>query len=414
MKKALSKNGTRMLTREQARKFLEEGNFTDAQSIANAIKETFKEVLQEALETEMSQELGYAKNDWSQKETDNCRNGHHKKTVRSEFGNVELDIPQDKNGEFEPVIVPKHSREVSPSINDMIISMYAKGMSTIDINSHMENIYGVNVSAELVSKITDKILPEARDWQKRPLDRIYPIIYLDGMMFNVAENGSVQKKTAYIVHGINIEGHKDILSIHQGEAESAKFWMSVLSDLKERGVEDILIACVDGLTGFNEAIKAVFPNTDVQRCIIHQVRNCTKFVSYKDRKKFCDDMKLIYKAKDEEAAFEGFEEFSEKWKSKYPYAVKSWERNWDELMTFMKYASEIRRLIYTTNPIEAFNRGIRKVTKTKTSFRTSDSLFKILYLVSKDIVKKWTMPIPNWSLIFNQLVIHFEGRLEKC
>jgi len=402
---------TKIFTKEQARKFLKEGNFKDAQSIANALKESFKEVLQEALENELENELGYSRYDWANKKTDNSRNGHHKKTVRSEFGEVELDIPHDKNGEYQPVIVPKNSREVSPTINDMIISMYAKGMTTPDIHFHMEKIYGLNVSEELVSKITDKILPKAKEWQKRPLESVYPIIYLDGMVFNVADNGSVVKKTAYIVYGIDINGHKDILGIWIGEAESAKFWMSVLSDLKERGVEDILIASVDGLTGFKDAIKAVFPKTEVQRCVVHHIRNCTKFVVFKDRKEFCSDMKKIYKAINADVAFEELEKFSEKWKSKYPYAIRSWERNWEDLMTYMKFPAEIRRLIYTTNPIEAFNRGVRKITKNKTSFRTDESLFKILYLASVDILEKWTMPVPNWSLIFNQLVIHFDGRI---
>lgn len=402
---------TKLFTKEQARKFLKENNLKDGESIANALKDSFKDLLQEALEGEMDQELGYSRYDWSNKQTNNSRNGHHKKTVRSEFGNVELDIPEDKNGEFEPVIVPKHSREVSPTINDMILSMYSKGMSQPDIHFHMQKIYGINVSAEMVSRITDKILPIAKEWQNRPLNRVYPIVFLDGMVFNVAENGSVVKKTAYIVYGINLDGLKEILGIWLGEAESSKFWMSVLSEVRDRGVEDILIASVDGLKGFSEAIKGIFPDTEIQRCVIHHIRNCTKFVVYKDKKKFCADMKNIYQAINEEQALNAFDEFSEKWGKKYPFAIKSWERNWDELMTFMKYPEEIRKLIYTTNPIEAFNRAVRKVTKTKTSFRTNDSLFKLLYLVSRNTTEKWTMPIHNWSLMFNQLSVYFEGRI---
>lgn len=403
---------SKLFTKEQARKFLKENNLKDAEGIADALRNSFKDLIQEALESEMDEELGYSKYDWSNKETENSRNGHHKKTVRSEFGKVELDVPEDKNGEFEPVIVPKHSREVSPTINDMIMSMYAKGMSQPDIHYHMQKIYGLDVSAEMVSRITDKILPIAKEWQNRPLDKIYPIIFLDGMIFNVAENGSVQKKTAYIVYGINIEGRKEILGIWLGEAETSKFWMLVLSELKERGVEDILIASVDGLKGFSDAIKGIFPLTEIQRCVVHQIRNCAKYVVHKDKKKFCADMKGIYQAINEEQAMTAFEEFSEKWGKKYPFAIKSWENNWDELLTFMKYPEEIRRLIYTTNPIEAFNRGVRKVTKTKTSFRTNDSLFKLLYLVSQNISEKWTMPIRNWSLIFQQLSVYFESRLK--
>ena len=403
---------SKLFTREQAKKFLKENNLKDGASIADALRDSFKDLIQEALENEMEQKLGYSRYDWSNKETDNCRNGHHKKTLRSEFGKVELDIPEDKKGDFEPVIVPKHSREVSPTINDMILSMYSKGMSQPDIHFHMQKIYGIDVSAEMVSRITDKILPIAKEWQNRPLDRVYPIIFLDGMIFNVAENGSIQKKTAYVVYGINTDGLKDILGIWLGEAETSKFWMMVLSEIRDRGVEDILIASVDGLKGFSDAIKGIFPNAEIQRCIIHHIRNCTKYVVYKDKKNFCADMKNIYRAINEEQALSAFEEFSNKWGKKYPFAIKSWENNWDELMTFMKYPEEIRRLIYTTNPIEAFNRAVRKVTKTKTSFRTNDSLFKLLYLVSQNISEKWTMPIPNRSLIFQQLSVYFEGRLQ--
>lgn len=403
---------SKLFTKEQARKFLKENNLKDGESIANALKDSFKDLLQEALEGEMDQELGYSRYDWSNKKTDNCRNGHHKKTVRSEFGNVELNVPEDKKGKFEPVIVPKHSKEVSPTINDMILSMYSKGMSQPDIHFHMQKIYGIDVSAEMVSRITDKILPTAKEWQNRPLDKVYPIVFLDGMIFNVAENGSIQKKTAYVVYGINTDGLKEILGIWLGEAETSKFWMMVLSEIRDRGVEDILIASVDGLKGFSDAIKGIFPDTEVQRCVIHHIRNCTKYVVHKDKKKFCADMKSIYKAINEEQALIEFEEFSNKWGKKYPFAIKSWESNWDELMTFMKYPEEIRRLIYTTNPIEAFNRAVRKVTKTKTSFRTDDSLFKLLYLVSQNTSEKWTQPIQNWSLMFQQLSVYFEGRLQ--
>lgn len=402
---------TEVFTKEQIRKILKENNLKDGKSIADFLKNSFGSFIQEALEAEMDEELGYCKYDYKNKETNNSRNGHHKKTLRSDFGNVKIDVPQDTQGEFEPTIVPKHSRDINPTINDAIISMYAKGMSTPDINSHLQRIYGIEISAETVSRITDKVLPIAKEWQNRPLDSVYPIIFLDGMVFNVAEDGVIKKKTAYVVYGVNVDGLKEILGIWLGEAESAKFWMLVLSELRDRGVEDILIASVDGLKGFSDAIKGIFPKTEVQRCIIHHIRNCTKYVVFKDRKAFFADMKPIYKAIKEEQALEALEKFSEKWGKKYPYPMKSWNENWDELMTFMKYPEEIRRLIYTTNPIEAFNRGVRKITKTKTSFRTTDGLFKLLYLVSQDISEKWTMPIHNWSLIFNQLVVYFEVRM---
>jgi len=367
-------------TREQIRGWLEEYDLKDGKSIADFLKNSFGSFIQEALEKELDDELGYTRYDYKLKEGTNSRNGHHKKTLKTDIGNIDIDVPQDTEGEFEPKIVPKYSREVNPTIQDAIISMYAKGMSTPDINTHLNRIYGFEVSPETVSRITDKILPIAKEWQNRALDNIYPIIFLD------------------------------ILGIWIGEAESSKFWMLVLSDLKQRGVKDILIASVDGLNGFTEALKSIYPKCEVQRCIVHQIRNSSKFVPWKDRKQFCSDMKRIYNAVNEEQALSAFSEFSEKWNKKYPYAIKSWETNWNELMTFMKYPAEIRKLIYTTNPIEAFNRAIRKVTKTKTSYRTSDSLFKLLYLVTQDIQEKWTMPIRDWGLILNQLMVYFEDR----
>ena len=409
-----SNNEKPSIPKDQIRKWLNEYNLKDGQSISDFLKNSFGSFIQEALESELDNELGYSRYNFKEKQaidTTNSRNGHHKKTIRTDMGNVELQIPQDTEGNFEPVIVPKHSREVNPNIQDAIISMYAKGMSTIDINSHLKKIYGFEVSPETVSRIIDKILPIAKEWQNRPLENIYPIIFLDGVVFNVSEDGSTRKKTAYIVYGINLQGYKEILGIWIGESESSKFWMLVLSDLKTRGVKDILIASVDGLNGFQEAIKSIYPKCEIQRCIVHQIRNSCKYVPWKDRKKFCSDMKKIYNAINEEQALSALTEFSNIWNKKYPYAVKSWENNWDELMTFMKYPPEIRKLIYTTNPIEAFNRGIRKVTKTKTSFRTTDSLFKLLYLVTQDIQEKWTVPIQNWGLILNQLMIYFEGRI---
>ena len=398
-------------TREQIRGWLKEYDLKDGKSIADFLKNSFGSFIQEALESELDDELGYTRYDYKLKEGTNSRNGHHKKTLRTDIGNVDIDVPQDTEGTFEPKIVPKYSREINPTIQDAIISMYAKGMSTLDINSHLNRIYGFEVSPETVSRITDKILPIAKEWQNRPLENIYPIIFLDGVVFNVSEDGSTRKKTAYIVYGINLQGYKEILGIWVGENESSKFWMLVLSDLKTRGIQDILIASVDGLNGFQEAIKSIYPKCEIQRCIVHQIRNSCKYVPWKDRKKFCSDMKKIYNAVNQEQALSAFSEFSNIWNKKYPYAIKSWENNWEELMTFMKYPIEIRKLIYTTNPIEAFNRGIRKVTKTKTSFRTTDSLFKLLYLVSQDIQEKWTMPIRDWGLILNQLMVYFEGRI---
>ena len=401
-----------LLKKEDVRAWLESNNLKDGADIEKAFIGEIKGVLQEALESEMSSTLGYSKYDWKNKSTDNSRNGHSKKTVRSQFGEVELDIPRDVKGEFEPVIVKKHEKSFSNSLEDMIISLFAMGTSTRDIEAQMKKLYGVDVSADMVSRITDKILPRAKEWQNRGLQELYPIIFLDGVMFNVRSDGQVGKKTAYVVFAINTEGLKEVLGIWIGEAESSKFWMNVLTDLRNRGVKDILIASVDGLNGFEEAIKAVFPRTEVQRCIVHQIRNSTKFVNYKDRRAFCKDMKEIYTAPNEEAGLAALDRFDEKWGAKYAYAVKSWRTNWPCLATFFKYPPEIRRLIYTTNPIENFNRQIRKVTKTKSSFPTDDSLFKQLYLIVMDESEKWKMTIREWGTIMNQLMVYFKDRIE--
>ena len=403
----------KLLTQEQIRAWLRENKFKDVASIENAFVSEIKDVLQESLEEEITGELGYSRYDWKNKSTDNSRNGHSKKSVRSRFGKIDLKVPRDANGEFEPVIVKKHERTISAELEDLVVSLFASGMSNRDIESQMQRVYGVEVSAEMVSRITDKILPLAKEWQNRQLSMLYPIIFLDGIVFNVRQDGVVVKKTAYVVFAINIMGRKEVLGIWIGEAESSKFWMTVLSDLKNRGVEDILIASVDGLSGFEDAIKASYPKTEIQRCIVHQIRNSTRYVNYKDRKQFCDDMKEIYTAPNEEAGLLALDRFEDKWRGKYLYAIKSWRNNWQCLSTFFKYPPEIRRLVYTTNPIENFNRGIRKITKTKSSFPTDDSLFKILYLIVMDTSEKWTMPIPNWGIILNQLTVYFKERIES-
>lgn len=401
----------KILSKEQIRQLLQDYDIQDAKQLQDVMKDLFKDVLQEALESELDQELGYSKYNYKNKNTTNNRNGHYKKKVKSDAaGQMEIEVPRDRDGAFEPVIIQKHQSDIS-SMDDKIISMYAKGMSTRDINSHMQTIYGFNVSAETVSKITDKILPVVKDWQNRPLQEIYAITFLDGMVFNVKHNGVVVKKTCYSVIGIDLNGFKDILGIWVGEAESAKFWLNVLNDLKARGVKDILIASVDGLSGFKEAINAAFPLTDIQRCIVHQIRNSTKFVSYKDIKKFCADMKEIYTAPNEEAALNAFERFSDKWNGKYSYAVKSWENNWNELSTMFKFPQEIRTIIYTTNPIESYNRCVKKITKTKGTFPSDDSLIKLVYLATMDVLRKWNQKIRNWNSVINQLIIIYEDRI---
>lgn len=384
---------------------------SDGKSLENAIKDLMKSVIEESLEAELDEDLGYSKYDFRDKETDNRRNGYSQKTVKSSAGEFDISIPRDREGEFEPQLVKKHQRDVT-GIEDRILSMYAKGMSTRDIQSHMEEIYGIEMSRDMVHRITDKILPVVKEWQNRPLDEVYAIVYLDGMVFNVRQDGQVVKKTAYCILGYNLEGYKEILGIWIGESESAKFWLSVLNELKNRGVKDILIASIDGLSGFENAIATVFPETEVQRCIVHQIRNSAKYVPYKDKKAFCADLKEIYGAPTEEGGLLALDRFEEKWGKKYQYAVKSWRDNWQSLSTFFKYPQEIRTLIYTTNPIESYNRAAKKVSKTKGSFSTDDALIKILYLVTQDVTKKWNMVHRDWTKIIGQLAIQFEDRLK--
>lgn len=400
-----------LLPKELIKEIVRKGNFKSATDIQEALKDLMKEFIQESLEAELNNQLGYEK--YEKKENcDNSRNGYSKKKVKSSFGEIELDIPRDRNSEFEPKIVPKYSRDIS-NLEEKVISMYGLGMSTRDINKHIQEIYGVDVSAEMVSKITDKIIPLIEEWQNRPLEEVYYFTFLDAIHFHVKEDKAIVKKAAYIVLGVNSEGKKDVLGIYIGGNESAKFWLSVLNDLRNRGVKDILIASVDGLTGFSEAIKTVFPYADIQRCIIHQIRYTLSFVSYKEKKEFAKDLKEIYTAPNEETGFSALEELKEKWSKKYPYALKSWENNWSELRTFFKFSPEIRRIMYTTNAIENLNRIYRKVTKTRSSFPTNMALMKLLYLSTINLTEKWkTGYAKDWHLIKGQLAIEYEERLK--
>jgi len=327
------------------------------------------------------------------------------------MGSVEIDVPRDRNGAFEPQILKKNQTSISQDIEDKILSMYAKGMTTADIETHIREIYGLEVSDSTVSRITDKILPIAKEWQQRPLERIYAIVFLDAIHFHVRSEGQIVKKAVYIAIGVNLDGKKDVLGMWVGENESAKFWATVLNNLKNRGVEDIFIACTDNLTGFTAAIEAVFPKTDIQNCIIHQLRNSSKYVSYKDLKALMADLKRVYTAVDEETALSALDDFAAKWDSKYPKISKSWYENWPNLSTYFKFPNELRKLIYTTNAIEGFHRQLRKVTKSKSVFPTDDSLFKMLYLAMMDITKKWTGRRQDWSSIYAQIAIFYEDRL---
>ena len=400
------------LPKEVLREMIVDGNLKTVNDLHTYLKEMFKDALQEMLEAELEVELGYVKGDRKNKNTDNRRNGTTKKTVSTRFGEIELDIPRDRNGEFEPVVVPKHTRDIS-GIEEQIISLYARGMSTRDIHDQVKDLYGIEVSADMVSKITDKIIPQINEWKNRPLEPVYPFIFLDAIHYKVREDGQIKNKAAYVVLGVTLDGFKDILGIWIGENQSSKFWLGVLNDLKNRGVEDVLIFSVDGLTGLKEAIQAAYPNAEIQRCIIHQLRNSFKYVSYKDLREFANDFKEVYKAVNEEEGYQKLLDLEEKWGKKYPYAIKSWDMNWDVLSPFFKYPIEIRKIMYTTNIIEGLHRQFRKVTKTKSVFPTDLSLEKMLYLASQNVMKKWTQRYRNWDSILNQLMIFFEGRVEQ-
>ena len=391
--------------------FIKDNDIKTADDLNNAFKEMYQDVVQVMLENEMSNHLGFNKNSKAPKETNNRRNGYSDKKVRSTFGELLLSIPRDREDEFEPVVVEKHSRELSSDIENRIISMYAKGMSTRDISDHIKEIYGFDLSAESVSKITETIMEQAKEWQARPLDSVYPFLFLDAVHYSVRTNGKVVKRAAYVILGINLEGKKDVIGIYIGENETSKFWLQVLTDMKSRGVKDVLISSIDGLPGFSDAIKTMFPKAEVQRCIVHQIRNTLGNVPWKDRKSLAQDLKAIYNAPTEEQGFIELERIEEKWGSKYSYALKSWRNNWSELSTFFKYTPEIRKIMYTTNIVESLHMQLRKVSKTKTVFPTDDSLVKILYLATIGVTKKWTVPVRDWVLILGQLQIHFEDRL---
>ena len=392
------------------RELIAEYGIKDMNDVHEFVKMLTAETIQAALDAELDNELGYSKYDYKNKQTTNSRNGHSVKTVQGSMGEMEIQIPRDRDGEFEPQLVKKHQTDIS-SIEDKVIFLYSQGVSTRDIQKTMQEMYGINVDDSRVSKITDKILPLIKEWQERPLQSVYAMVILDAIHYNVRDNGIVTKKAAYVAIGTDLEGKKDVLGIWLGANESAKYWLSVLNGLKNRGVSDILIASVDGLTGFVDAINTAFPKTEVQRCIIHQIRSSCRYVSYKDIKQFTADLKPVYKAPTEETALAALDEFEEKWGKKYPLGVKSWRVNWNELSTMFKYPPEIRKLIYTTNAIENFNRQLRKVTKTKSAFVSDDALMKLLYLTTMQIVDKWTMPIRNWGMILDNLMVYFGDRV---
>ena len=390
-----------------AKMLIEEYQPQSAQDIQEALKDLLGDTMEELLKAELDEHLDY---EYGEKPLSlNTRNGTSKKTVRSSYGNIDLNIPRDREGTFEPQALRKYEKDIS-NIENQIISMYGKGMTTRDISSHIKDIYGFGISETMVSKITNKILPTIEEWQNRPLEKIYPMVFLDAIHYHVRENNIVVKKAVYIALGYNLEGFKEILGMWVGENESSKYWLLVLNQLKERGLEDVLIFSTDNLPGFSQAIEAVYPKAEIQKCIIHQIRNSTKYVSYKDIKELMKDLKAVYKASTEDLALTNLGIFEEKWGKKYPMCVSSWKNNWAELSTYFKYPEGIRKLIYTTNAMENFNRQLRKVTKNKTIFPNDYALQKSLYLAMVDASSKWTSRIRGWDQILSQLSIFFEGR----
>ena len=400
-----------ILNKEELRKQIREGKEISLDGILEEFKSLLRESLQTASEEELTSHLGYEKHQES--ENTNYRNGHSKKSLKTKYGQIDVAIPRDREGTFEPKLVPKRERILKGS-EDLILSLYAKGMSVSDISSHLDDLYGYQLSEQTISNITEAIMDKAKDWQNRPLEAIYPIVFMDATVLKIRVDRVVKNIAAYIMLGITLEGKKEILGIWIGENETSKYWLTLLNELKNRGVEDILIFAIDGLNGFNQAIQAVYPKAEIQRCIVHQIRSSLKFVSWKDRKAVAKDLKTIYSAATEEDAQLALTEFNDIWGQKYPHILQSWLNNWNELSTFFKYPKSIQTLIYTTNPIESLNANIKRKTNSKGSFPTIDSAFKMLYMSTQEVQIKWERTsIRNWSEIYPQLCIFFSEIMEK-
>jgi putative transposase len=384
--------------------------FNSGQELNDFLSQIQKRGLEQLLEGELDAHLGYDKHQAS--EGNNYRNGHSSKKVKTSLGETEIHIPRDRDSSFNPMIIPKR-KSIVDGIENVIISLYAKGMSNSDIEEQIREVYNFEVSTSTISRITDRVTNDIVAWQNRPLESVYLIIWMDGIVFKVRENSKVVNKTIYIAVGLRRDGHKEVLGLWLGKNESAAFWMTVLTDMRARGVEDVLITATDNLNGFTDTIKTIFPNSTTQICVVHQIRNASKYVVWKDKKEFAKDMKEIYNAPTKEAAKAAFNDFSAKWSGKYSYAVKSWETNWENLTAFFEFPVEIRKIIYTTNLIENLNGKIRKYTKNKLSFPTDDAVLKSTYLAVREATKKWSMPIRDWGIIFNQFLIIFETRL-RC
>ena len=392
------------------RQLLQEYDIESAEDIQDALKDLLGGTIKEMMEVEMDDHLGYEKSQRS--DSDDARNGYKSKQINSSYGSMNISVPQDRKSSFEPRIVKKRQKDIS-SIDQKIISMYAKGMTTSQISETLEDIYGFEASEGFISDVTDKILPQIEEWQNRPLCNIYPVIFIDAIHYSVRDNGVIRKLAAYVILGINLEGKKEVLSIQVGENESSKYWLSVLNELKNRGVSDLLIACADGLTGIKDAIAAAFPHTEYQRCIVHQVRNTMKYVANKDMREFAADLKTIYGASSEAKAREKMDEVNAKWEDKYPNAMKSWYKNWDCITPIFKFSAEVRKVIYTTNAIESLNATYRRLNAQRSVFPSDKALLKALYLATFEATKKWSMPIRNWGSVYGELSIMYEGRLPE-
>jgi len=386
----------------------QEYDIKSAEDIQEALKDLLGSTIQSMLEAELDNHLGYEP--YERTENTNSRNGRKPKSIRSSYGEMEIAVPQDREGTFEPQIVKKRQKDIS-SIEQKIIAMYARGLTTRQISDQIEDIYGFEVSEGMISDITNKLLPEIEEWQKRPLSSVYPIVFIDEVHFSVRDNNVIRKLAAYTILGINDEGRKEVLSIQIGENESSKYWLSILNELKNRGVKDILVLCADGLTGIKESIAVAYPQTEYQRCIVHQVRNTLKYVAEKDKKAFAADLKTIYHAPSEEAGYEQMQIVTKKWQERYPNAMKSWSANWDVISPIFKFSSDVRKVIYTTNAIESLNSTYRRLNSQRSVFPSDTALLKALYLATFEAVKKWTLPIRNWGKVYGELSIMYEGRL---
>ena len=387
---------------------IEEYDIETADDIQEALKDLLGGTIKSMMESEMDEHLGYE--NYERSDNDNYRNGTKRKTVRSNYGEFQIDVPQDRQSSFEPKVVKKRQKDIS-GIDQQIISMYARGLTTRQISEQIKEIYGFECSEGFISDVTDKILQEIDDWQNRPLDDINPVLFIDAVHFSVRDDNRIRKLAAYVILATTLDGKKDVISLQIGENESSKYWLGVLNDLKNRGVKDVMVICADGLTGIKEAINAAYPDAEYQRCIVHQVRNTLKYVSYKDMKNFASDLKTIYLAPNEQQGYDNLQRVKERWDEKYPNAMKSWEQNWDILTPIFKFSADVRKVIYTTNAIESLNSTYKKLNRQRTVFPSDKALLKSLYLSTLQATKKWTQPLRGWGKVYGEFAVMYEGRI---